>query len=231
VFFFRRILREKSGCPRESALVRGPWRNSSVEEGVKNKKIGTGRESRLLVLETYKAGRPARPGLSGFILCLAMFLQLSSFATGTVNLAWNPSKDPIVAGYNLYYGGASGVYTNEVKVGNATNITISGLVAGLTYHFAATTYSTSGVESPFSGEVVYLVSLRPVLSLRTTRSTSGVPISVTITVNGTIPNPWTLQSSTNLKTWYPLAQGTNPVISVSTSVRNLPVQFFRLVGQ
>ncbi len=86
-------------------------------------------------------------------------MQLSAFATGSVTLAWDSSTNPIVAGYNVYYGGASGTYTNEISVGNATNATISGLVQGTTYYFAATAYSASDIESPFSSEVSYLVPL------------------------------------------------------------------------
>ena len=84
-------------------------------------------------------------------------MQLSAFAAGSVTLAWNPSTDTIVAGYNIYYGGASGTYTNEICVGNATNATISGLIQGTTYYFAATTYASSGAESLLSSEVSYLV--------------------------------------------------------------------------
>ncbi|MGA2281384.1 MAG: Ig-like domain-containing protein [Verrucomicrobiota bacterium] len=86
-------------------------------------------------------------------------MQLSVFATGSVTLVWNASTDPSVVGYNVYYGGASGAYTNEICAGNATNATISGLVEGTTYYFAATTYAVSGRESPFSSEVSYLVPL------------------------------------------------------------------------
>jgi hypothetical protein len=86
-------------------------------------------------------------------------MPLSAFATGSVTLAWNASTDPTVTGYNVYYGIASGTYnTNPVNAGNATNATISGLVQGTTYYFAATTYA-SGMESPFSSEVSYLVPL------------------------------------------------------------------------
>jgi hypothetical protein len=62
-------------------------------------------------------------------------------------------------GYNVYYGGASGAYTNEILAGNATNTTISSLIPGTTYYFAATTYSSAGMESSFSSEVSYLVPL------------------------------------------------------------------------
>ncbi len=83
-------------------------------------------------------------------------IQLPAFAQN-VTLAWNPSTDPTVVGYNLYYGGGSGNYTNTLSAGNATNITVSGLVGGFTYYFAATTYNSSGVQSPFSNEVSYSV--------------------------------------------------------------------------
>jgi hypothetical protein len=105
-------------------------------------------------------GRSGRIRLGSFICsALLAMMQLSAFAAGSVTLAWNPSTDPIVAGYNIYYGGASATYTNEIPVGNATNVTISGLVPGATYYFAATTYSAAGVESAFSSEVSCLVPL------------------------------------------------------------------------
>jgi hypothetical protein len=84
-------------------------------------------------------------------------MQLSAFAAGSVTLAWDPSTDPVVTGYNVYYGGASGTYTNKICAGNATNATISSLVQGTTYYFAATTYAASGIESSFSSELSYLV--------------------------------------------------------------------------
>ena len=84
-------------------------------------------------------------------------MQLSAFASGSVTLAWDASTDPLVVGYNIYYGGASGTYTNTISVGTATNVTIAGLVPGTTYYFAATTYNAANLESPFSSEVSYLV--------------------------------------------------------------------------
>src|SRR5208283_3115362 len=91
----------------------------------------------------------SRRAILVFFLFSVLFpvMQLSAFATGSVTLAWNASTDPSVAGYNIYYGGTSGNYTNEICAGNATNATISGLVQGTTYYFAATSYASSGMES------------------------------------------------------------------------------------
>jgi hypothetical protein len=92
------------------------------------------------------------------VLLALVFMQFSALATTTsVTLAWNSSTDSTIAGYNVYYGGASYTYTNQISVGKATSVTISGLVEGKTYYFAATTYSASGMESEFSSELAYLV--------------------------------------------------------------------------
>ena len=76
-----------------------------------------------------------------------------------LTLAWDPSLDTNVAGCNVYYGVASHRYTNMVHVGKATNATISGLVEGATYYFAATAYSILGLESDFSNEASYTVPM------------------------------------------------------------------------
>src|SRR5712671_1390866 len=63
-------------------------------------------------------------------LILATFAALapcSVRAASSVTLAWDPSPSGGVAGYNVYYGPASGTYTNMVTAGNATNATVSGL--------------------------------------------------------------------------------------------------------
>ena len=80
-------------------------------------------------------------------------------ANQSVALGWNPSPSTDVAGYKIYYGTASHNYTNSVMVGNVTNATISGLVAGQTYYFAATAFDDRGDESQLSDEVSYHVPL------------------------------------------------------------------------
>ena len=79
----------------------------------------------------------------------------------SVVLTWSPSLDTNVIGYNLYYGGASGNYTNLIHVGNVTNATVTGLSAGATYFFAATAYDLLAEQSIFSNEAIYLVPAAP----------------------------------------------------------------------
>jgi hypothetical protein len=72
--------------------------------------------------------------------------------TASATLAWQPSSDPTVMGYQLYYGTASHTYTDTMNVGPSTTATVSNLVSGTTYYFAVTAYNSSGVQSPFSNE-------------------------------------------------------------------------------
>lgn len=73
-----------------------------------------------------------------------------------VTLAWDPSIDPTVTSYHVYSGTASRAYTNVISAGASTNIIVSNLVSGVTYYFAATTYTAAGLESDYSTEVAYV---------------------------------------------------------------------------
>jgi hypothetical protein len=81
----------------------------------------------------------------------------------SVTLAWDPPTThgdgtPLVdlAGYKIYYGGTSRVYTFYLDVGNVTNYRMEKLSPG-TYYFAATAYDTSGNESDYSNEVSKII--------------------------------------------------------------------------
>ena len=79
---------------------------------------------------------------------------LAAFAAGTVTLAWDASPGTnVIANYKLYYGVVSGTYTNSASAGTSLTVSISNLVAGATYYFAATATDTSGLESDYSTEV------------------------------------------------------------------------------
>ena len=70
-----------------------------------------------------------------------------------INLAWDPSTGPGLAGYKVYYGTASRAYSNSTDVGNVTTNDITGLTKGQTYFIAITAYDTSHNESSYSNEV------------------------------------------------------------------------------
>jgi len=74
-------------------------------------------------------------------------------AAGTVTLEWDPVKGPLLAGYAIHYGPASGTYTTKLDVGNTTRHQVSNLVEGNTYYFVLTPYDTAYAESEPSNEV------------------------------------------------------------------------------
>lgn len=100
-------------------------------------------------------GVGSRSRWTGLFFCI--FATLISTITinglsASVALTWSPSPDNTVVAYKIYYGGAPGDYTNSVSVGNVTNTTLTGLVNGTTYYFAATAIDDLGSESLLSNE-------------------------------------------------------------------------------
>jgi hypothetical protein len=79
------------------------------------------------------------------------------FPVRQVTLEWDPNTELNLAGYRLYVGTASGAYGRSVNAGLATSCTVTDLLGGHTYYFAATAFNTSGAESAKSNEVVYTV--------------------------------------------------------------------------
>jgi hypothetical protein len=119
------------------------------------------------------------------VLLSGFGFQVSALAVQSATLNWDPSTNPNVAGYKIYYGTLSHDYTNAVTVGNMTNATITGLLEGTIYFFAATTYDASGVESGFSNEASYAVPGDPTTSTNSTDPTNSTipPIPPTIPTN------------------------------------------------
>lgn len=153
----------------------------------------------------------------------------STFAAQTVTLAWNPSSDPNVVGYKVYYGTIHGIYDKVALASNATTLTISGLQEGVCYYFSATACSSSGSESEFSNEVSHTVPAGAVLAISGGRTNGTLVIS--ISASGTIPTRWAVQSSSDLKNWGTLARGTNSPVQVSTVVNASSRRFFRLKSE
>ncbi len=102
------------------------------------------------------------------LICGVFFAltPLASFATGTITLAWNPSPstNDVITNYNVYYGVASATYTNVVAAGTNLTVSVSNLVEGTTYYFAATAVDTNGLESDYSTEVSGAIYRPPTLN-------------------------------------------------------------------
>lgn len=84
-------------------------------------------------------------------------LRVTGVSGGSVTLAWDPSPGIDVAGYKIHWGTASRTYTNVTSAAATTTASMSGLLVGTTYYFAATAVDTSGMESGYSNEVSILV--------------------------------------------------------------------------
>lgn len=164
------------------------------------------------------------------VFLVMICLQLPASAA-SVTLSWMASTNNNIAGYNIYYGGAAGDYTNEVGVSDVTNATISGLLPGATYYFAATTRDVAGNQSGFSNVASYSIPALPTLALASIKS-RGAVTALNITANGTVPAQWALQASSDLKNWTTIALGTNTAVNLSVPVNSaVPAQFFRLEGE
>src|SRR5437867_17501 len=114
------------------------------------------------------------------VLC-SLAPALSSAAQ--VTLAWDPNTEPDLAGYKLYYGTSSGSYQFSVDVGNLTSYTLSGLLEGRIYYFAATAYNSSLGESGFSNEVSKALADTTPPTVSLTAPAAGATVAGTITVS------------------------------------------------
>jgi hypothetical protein len=150
-----------------------------------------------------RARMMGRTGVLGSSLFFALlFDSVQAFAATPpagqmVTLAWNPSLDTNVVGYNIYYGGASGDYTNKINAGNATNISISGLVAGSAYYFAASAYDKFGQESVYSPEISYTVP-EPLPTVQISSAPAGQFI---LTLSGPNGDTYNILASQDLMAW------------------------------
>jgi hypothetical protein len=179
--------------------------------------------------------RPARIiGLSGILFFVLLFSCLRAFSltvpAGHVTLAWEPSSDTNVVGYNIYYGVASHTYPNMINVGNVTNTTISGLVGGTVYYFAVTAYDGFGDESDFSDEISYLVPNPSTVQIHGAAAGQFI-----LTLTGQAGHIYEIQATQDFKTWTIIDTVTMGVGGsldfVDTNASNFPQRFYRTLDQ
>src|SRR5688572_17564711 len=90
-------------------------------------------------------------------IAIAALLASGSSQGANVTLAWDPSQDSVVIGYTVRYGTNSGRYSDFVVVGLSTTATLTGLSEGVSYFFAVSAFTLSGLESDPSEEIQYTV--------------------------------------------------------------------------
>lgn len=120
----------------------------------------------------------------------ALGIGFPTVGNGSLTLTWDPSPSETVVGYRIYYGLVTHSYTLQIDVGNQTAATVTNLLPGRTYYFAATAYTALGVESEFSDEVSARVPLPP--------PEPGLPIAEgqELTTEMDVPLPIVLGSET-----------------------------------
>ena len=157
--------------------------------------------------------RTFRAWIAAGVVCV---LCGSQAYCASVTLAWDPSPDSDVAGYNLSYGPSTHNYTNVVDVGDNTSFSLFGLVIGATYFMAVTAYNNLGVESPPSDEVVYTVPNRtyaPRFQIGTWLSMTNGSFNFAL---GTDPGQQiVVQSSTDLVHWVSISTNTASGINLN----------------
>jgi hypothetical protein len=151
----------------------------------------------------------------------------------SVNLIWNTNTDANVTGNNVYYGVASGIYTNMTNAGNVANVTISGLVAGVTYYFAATAYDSTGAQSDYSTEVAYTVPTTVTITPAQVQIRSAPAGQLILTVSGSSGQTYNVQATQDLKTWTVIGTTTigagGSLDFTDTNEASFPQRFYRTV--
>ena len=107
----------------------------------------------------------------GLVLLISLLIALPAKAqavgrtniVSSVTLSWNKSTDAAVTGYNVYYGVAPGVYTNQTTIAsvNTTTATFTPMVRGTKYYFTATCFTASGLESDYAPEISWTSPPKP----------------------------------------------------------------------
>ena len=148
--------------------------------------------------------------------------------TYSLTLSWGDSSpDPDLIGYRVYYGTASGEYTNIITTGNVSTATISGLLYGVTYYFAITAVDIDGDESDFSNEISYQQDA-PTVRLQIQSVADG---QFLLTVNGPPGKTYDIEATEDFTTWTVIGTGTldadGSLEFTDTDAANHPQRFYR----
>ena len=165
------------------------------------------------------------------LLTVWLFLAITATASAkTVNLAWDPSPSPNVAGYKIYYkedasnpnfnGSDANEGSSPIDVGNKLISSLTGLSDIQQHYFAVTAYDTLGNESApsnivDSSPVIIAINQPPVLATIGNKSIDeGTTLSFTLSATDpdgdsltysatSLPIGATFNAATRTFTWTP----------------------------
>ncbi len=110
------------------------------------------------------------------LMALLVIVGLNGFAQGaTVEVSWNANSESDIAGYKVYCGVRSGVYTLTIDTGLNTSADVTDLAAGTTYYFAVKAYNTSNLYSVYSSEISITTPEDSEEELPTDTDRDGIP--------------------------------------------------------
>lgn len=158
------------------------------------------------------------------LFCLAGVLCAGSAAaqsTMSARVRWQASGDARVVGYRVYSRPLSGSYGSGQDAGRPTpaadstmSFTVSGLSRSVSYAFAIKGYTSTGVESPFSNEI-----MMPAQSATTTTSTSTTTTRRPTTTTTRASTTTTTRASTTTTTRTTTTRTTTTARATTTTVR------------
>ena len=92
----------------------------------------------------------------GWIIGICLLIPVFTWAS-SVTVSWQGNNEADLAGYKIYYGIQSRVYSVIIDVGDVTEYPVGNLTAGVTYYFTVTAYDQSGNESDYAIEFPFVV--------------------------------------------------------------------------
>ena len=139
-------------------------------------------------------------------ILIMLFVWLGQAAAGSLIATWDANTEDDLAGYKVFYGAESGMYTEETDVKKNTTFIAQDLKEGAEYFFVIKAYDYSGNLSAPSTEV---------------NATVGGPALVALNEDESIRLLWTLVSTSDSYHIYrstdPFFEPTTPIATVSAT--------------
>ena len=125
-------------------------------------------------------------------VALAVLIAAPALASAqTITLTWDPNTEANLGGYLVHSGTQSRSYSTQTDAGKQTTLPITGLDLTKDNFFAVQAYSTDGLLSPLSQEVLLPANVAAGTTITGISSNVGVPLLV-----GT-PVTWTASATSS----------------------------------